>query len=201
MVMGRGVRDPAFGRVARSGPPENKVGPMRLAIGRHGGPGLLSPEGAGWPTVVDRRPAGRWWAIYLVAGTAMTLAFLVLHANILFNIVGLSSPIAILLGVRLNRPAQRLPWFLFAAGQGLFVAGDILSYNYQAIFGTDIPFPSLGDALYLAVYPCLVAGLLLVVRSRMPGRDMGSVMDPLIIAIAAGTISWVLLLAAMAMIR
>jgi PAS domain-containing protein len=141
---------------------------------------------------------GRSWAIYLAAGAALTISYVFLHENVLFNIVGLTSPIAILIGIHKHRPAQKLPWLLFAAGQALFVAGDILTYNYPAIFGTDVPFPSLGDPLYLAVYPCLVAGLLLVVRSRMPGRDTGSLIDSLIIAIGAGTISWVLILSPIA---
>ena len=110
----------------------------------------------------------------------------------------MSSSIAILVGIRLNRPTDPWPWLLFAAGQGLFWAGDILTYNYPAIFGMEVPFPSWGDPVYLAVYPCLVAGLLLVVRRRTPGRDTGNLIDSLIIAIGAGTISWVLLLSPIA---
>jgi diguanylate cyclase (GGDEF)-like protein/PAS domain S-box-containing protein len=171
---------------------------MGFAIGRFKVADLVRLGGAGDPAGrVDARPS-RWWAAYLAAGVAMTLAYVSLHAGVLFNLVGLSAPIVVLIGIRVNRPPHALPWLLFAAGLGFFVAGDILTYNYPAIFGTEVPFPSLGDPLYLAVYPCLVAGLLLVVRSRMPGRDMGSLIDSLIIAIGVGTVSWVLLLAPIA---
>ncbi|MEA2609596.1 MAG: hypothetical protein QOJ75_1839 [Chloroflexota bacterium] len=142
-----------------------------------------------------------WWAIYLAGGTALALAYFLmplLHQSVVYNLVCLSSPIAIVVGIRIHRPAQRLPWFLFAAGQALFVAGDIVTYNYSTLFGSEIPFPSVGDPIYLAVYPCLIGGLLLVVRSRMPGRDLGSLIDSLIIAISAGTVSWVLLVSPIA---
>jgi len=48
----------------------------------------------------------------------------------------------------------------------------VLSYNYAALFGGALPYPSVADAVYLAgVYPCTVAGLLLLIRLRNPGRD------------------------------
>jgi hypothetical protein len=170
---------------------------MRLALHRPAGTTPI-PERDDAPPSIRPGLAGRWWAIYVAAGTVLTLAYVVLHATILFNLVGISSPIAILVGIRRNRPAHPLPWILFAAGQALFVAGDIITYNYPAIFGTELPFPSLGDPVYLAVYPCLVAGLLLVVRRRTPGLDLGSLIDSLIIAIGAATVSWVLLLSPLA---
>jgi hypothetical protein len=83
---------------------------------------------------------------------------------------------------------------LFALGQMLFVAGDVITYNYDKIFGTDLPFPSIGDVLYLSVYPCLIAGILLLVRRRSPGRDRESLIDSLIVAIGVGVISWVFLM-------
>ena len=52
-----------------------------------------------------------------------------------------------------------------------------------------------GDVLYLAVYPCLMAGILILVAQRNPGRDRASLIDSLIIAIGAGVLSWVFLMA------
>ena len=145
-----------------------------------------------------RLPIRRWWVVYLVAGLALTAAYVLFQRNILFNVVGLSSPIAIVIGIRVHRPTRPLPWLLFAAGQALFFVGDVITYNYPELFGAEIPFPSLGDPFYLGVYACLVGGLILLVRSRMPGRDAGSLIDSLIIAIGAGTISWVLLVSPIA---
>ena len=127
----------------------------------------------------------------------MTAAYLVvpgLRLGPLFNLIAISSPIMILIAVRLWKPQTRLPWYLFALGMTFFVAGDVITYNYERFFGTTLPFPSIGDVFYLSVYPCLVAGILLLVRRSNPGGDRDSVIDSLIVAIGVGTISWVFLL-------
>ena len=51
---------------------------------------------------------------------------------------------------------------------------------------------------YLLVYPCLVGGLLLLIRERNPGRDRDSVIDSLIVAIGVGTMQWVFLMSPVA---
>ena len=69
----------------------------------------------------------------------------------MFNAIGFSAVVAIVVGVRIHRPAARWPWYLIALGQALFVAGDVLAYNYRAFFGRALPFPSIADPVYLAV--------------------------------------------------
>ena len=44
------------------------------------------------------------------------------------------------------------------------------------------------------MYPCLIAGILLLVRRRSPGRDREGLIDSLIIAVGIGVISWVFLM-------
>jgi PAS domain S-box-containing protein len=113
----------------------------------------------------------------------------------MFNVIGLSAAVAIVIGVRLHQPAYPLPWYLFAVGQTLFVGGDVIAYNYQQFFHQELPFPSIADVLYLAVYPMLVAGLFLLVRRRSPGKDRASLIDSLILTVGAGLLSWVFLMA------
>ena len=131
----------------------------------------------------------------------MTAAFLFvpgLRLGPLFNVIAISSPIVIVIAVRMWKPQTRLPWYLFALGQAFFVAGDVITYNYDRFFGTELPFPSAGDVFYLSVYPCLIAGILWLIRLRTPGGDRESVIDSLIVAIGVGTISWVFLLSPLA---
>ncbi len=140
----------------------------------------------------------RAWYVYLAAGSVVLTAFVFVHSirvGPLFNAVGLSAAVAMVVAVRMHRPAQRLPWYLVAIGQVLFVTGDVITYNYHRIFGTQPPFPSIGDLFYLSVYPFLIAGLLLLIRRRSPGRDRASLIDSLIISVGVGAISWVWLLA------
>ena len=61
---------------------------------------------------------------------------------------------------------QRLAWSMLAAGLALSAAGDIYwTVLWYAPGG--VPYPSGADALYLAAYPCLYAGIGLLIRSRV----------------------------------
>jgi PAS domain S-box-containing protein len=113
----------------------------------------------------------------------------------MFNVLGASSAVAILVGVRVNKPRRKLPWYLFSAGLILFVGGDVVTYNYQRFFHAELPFPSIGDVLYLAVYPLLVIGLLILIRRLTPGGDRTSLIDSLIITVGVALASWVFLMA------
>ena len=95
----------------------------------------------------------RAWLLYLAAGFA-TLAIWefapALKIGPVFNVIAFSSPVAIVVAVRLWKPEARAPWYLFALGQALFVAGDVITYNYDKFFnGAELPYPSIGDVLYL----------------------------------------------------
>jgi diguanylate cyclase (GGDEF)-like protein/PAS domain S-box-containing protein len=136
--------------------------------------------------------------VYLMLGCAATAVFLVVpgaRSGALFNAIGLSSPIVIGLSLRARSTGNRLPWILIGAGQALFVLGDVITYHYDQLFGTELPYPSVGDLFYLSVYPCLIAGILLLVRRRSPGHDREGVIDSLIVAIGVGVLSWVFLIA------
>ncbi|HWL90122.1 MAG TPA: EAL domain-containing protein [Actinomycetota bacterium] len=143
----------------------------------------------------------RGWFLYICGGVLVTAAFLFVpgfRQGWLFNVIAISSPIVIVIAVRVWTPQTRLPWYLFALGQAFFVAGDVITYNYDRFFGTELPFPSVGDVFYLSVYPCLILGILWLIRLRTPGGDRDSVIDSLIVAIGVGTISWVFLLSPLA---
>lgn len=137
-----------------------------------------------------------WW-LYLALMVPISAAYLTgpLDAGPVFNVIGFSAVVAIVLGVRMHKPAARLPWYLIALGQTFFVAGDALSYNYKTFFGTALPFPSVADPVYLAVYPLTIAGLLLLIRRRNPGRDWASLVDAMIVTLGLALLSWVFLIA------
>jgi diguanylate cyclase (GGDEF)-like protein/PAS domain S-box-containing protein len=146
--------------------------------------------------------ARAWW-LYLAAMASLTAAYICAHftgprwlnGGPVYNVIGGSAVVALLIGARMNKRSRRLPWYLFAVGQTLFVTGDALAYNYERIFGTPLPFPSIADAFYLAFYPLLVAGMLVLIRERNEARDSASLIDALIITVAAATFSWIYLMA------
>ena len=147
--------------------------------------------------MTQTRVCRRAWWLYLVVVLPVAVLYLggPLNAGPVFNLIGFSGAIAILIGVRTHRPAARLAWYLLAAGLGFFVAGDVLSHNYAALFGTSLPFPSAADAVYVGgVYPCTVAGLVVLIRRRNPGRDWAGLLDAMIVTIGLGLLSWVFLI-------
>jgi diguanylate cyclase (GGDEF)-like protein len=136
-------------------------------------------------------------AAYLVGG----LVLLGLHSaleigsqaqNLTYDVVGGSAVAAALVGAWHFRPERRLPWVLMALGQASFVAGDLLWNWYEAI--GEEPFPSFADVLYLAGYPFIAIGLLLLIRRRIGGGDRGGVLDAAILTTAAAILSWTFLM-------
>jgi diguanylate cyclase (GGDEF)-like protein/PAS domain S-box-containing protein len=139
----------------------------------------------------------RPWVAYPVVVAVVAVLYLAgpLHAGPVFNLLGASSAVAVLAGVRRYRPRGRTAWDLIALGLALFVAGDVLAYNYDGLFGGPLPFPSIADPFYLAIYPCLVLGLLMLLRLSDPMRDRATLIDALVVTIGVGTLSWVFLMA------
>ena len=153
--------------------------------------------------------ARRTWWLYLAGVLALTLAYTLaqawgpspLRSGLVFNLIGGSSVVALVAGARRSPAGHRLPWYLLATGQAMFVTSDVLAYNYMRLFGEPLPFPSPADPFHLAFYPLLVAGMLLVVRERNERRDQARLIDALIVALALATLLWVFLIAPYADVR
>ncbi len=140
----------------------------------------------------------RAWQLYLSCGLAALLAFLLvpgLRQRSIFDLIAVSSPIAVVVAVRVWKPPVRAPWYLFALGLASFAIADVIAAGNDRLSGTGLPVPSVGDVLRLSAYPFLVAGILLLARSRHPLRSRESLIDSLIVAIGVGVMSWVFLMA------
>ena len=137
----------------------------------------------------------RMWLLYLAAVTLLIPFYFLLdleNRGLLLNVIGISTVVTIVLGARSNRVQPRLPWYLLAAGQLMFVLGDVIAYTY---FGEEVTFPSIADPIYLSVYPLAVAGLLILIHQRAPRHDRASLIDSVTIAVSLGVLSWVFLIA------
>jgi diguanylate cyclase (GGDEF)-like protein/PAS domain S-box-containing protein len=141
----------------------------------------------------------RVWLAYLAGGVVLTALYLTVAplkgSGPVMNLLGLSPVVAILCGIRLHQPESKTPWYWFAGGFLLFWLGDLYTYSYPKLFGADVPFPSPGDASYVAVYPVLMVGLLLVVHRRgARSTDRGAI-DAAILTIGMAVPSWIALIA------
>jgi diguanylate cyclase (GGDEF)-like protein/PAS domain S-box-containing protein len=140
------------------------------------------------------------WQGYVTFGVVGIFLYLLVPplkgSPVLFNCLGMTSWIAVIVGIRRNRPRYALPWWLFAFGFFLYWLGDVYTYSYpQLILHGEVPFPSIGDAIYLTVYPAQMLGLLLLVRRRNPQRNRNTLIDAAILTLGLSLLSWVLQIA------
>jgi signal transduction histidine kinase len=107
--------------------------------------------------------------LYLVAGLAATGLYFVLPWNsfsqaLLYDAIGATSALVVVCGAYIHRPSLRVPWYLFGAGLLAFSLGDVLFNLYDQVWNREPPVPSVADVFYLAGYPFLAVGLVLLVR-------------------------------------
>ncbi|MDX6408945.1 MAG: hypothetical protein QOE13_2016 [Gaiellaceae bacterium] len=134
--------------------------------------------------------------VYLAAGLAAIGLYFALPWNstaqlLLYDFVGVSSAVAIVVGTRRHRPTLALAWYLFAAGLTAFAVGDVLFNFYSRIWDRELPVPSVADGFYLGAYPLLAVALILLVL-RMLSRDRRvGVVDAALLTVAFGICHWV----------
>jgi diguanylate cyclase (GGDEF)-like protein len=145
--------------------------------------------------------AGGWrarvWAWALTASALLIVAYpLMPDAGrlVVYRLLGVVGVAGIVAGARLHGLRLRGPWLLLALGQTAFVLADVVGDlgGAPSVAG---PRETFTDALYLAGYPLLVAGLAQLGRRRTAGRDPAGRLDAVIVAIGAGLVVWVFLLA------
>lgn len=136
------------------------------------------------------------WRWYLAAGIVIVGCYPLVPAGVCQDVVyvalGASSVAAIVVGVRIHRPIRSLPWHLMAVGLLLWVIGDAVDSWFEDVEHI-YPFPSAADGFYLAAYPLLALGLLLLIRGRRPRRDVAGLLDSATLTAGLGLLSWVLL--------
>ncbi|OBG22822.1 diguanylate phosphodiesterase [Mycobacterium sp. 852002-51057_SCH5723018] len=108
----------------------------------------------------------------------------VFFAKNLYTVLNLSA--AALIAVRAYRvEADRWAWSLISAGMTLSAMGDVV----YAIWVPVPKSPSVADPEYLAFYPLVYAGLLLLMRSRLKQVPIPIRLDSLVCALAAAAVA------------
>ena len=136
------------------------------------------------------RPAGlNWvWAVLIIL---MTLE----AVNELFGIGGppslyelwfhdavLAAAAVLILARAVYEPATRRAWLAFGLAMALWCVGTIL---WSLVYGgqTDPPYPSFADVFWLLWYPLIAAGIVALIRVRIPHFELHRWMDGLAIAL------------------
>lgn len=140
----------------------------------------------------------RAWRLYLLLGLVGVFGYSFLPSgflqNLHYQVLGIVAVAVMSIGLRLNRPAFALPWYLVIGGQALLVVGDGIYNYYELILHVESPFPSLADAAYLGGYLVTICGVALMLRSRAAGSDAGDTLDAAIITVGLAIVVWVYLM-------
>jgi diguanylate cyclase (GGDEF)-like protein len=88
-----------------------------------------------------------------------------------------------------TRTHNRLGWGAIIGGQLLFLAGDATWAILEQMGSTT--YPNLGDGFYIAGYVVMALGFVTLWRAQRVLGNLGSLVDGLIVAVAAGVLLWV----------
>ena len=133
------------------------------------------------------------WKYVLIAGLGSIAVYFVLPLtgkDVAYSVLGSASVICILIGIRINRPSDRLGWYFLAIAGACFTLGDDAWSYYNVVLHSTVPFPSFADALYLSGYPFLFAGVLRLTRNQNRSARREDNADAAVVALGALAISW-----------
>jgi signal transduction histidine kinase len=142
-------------------------------------------------TVLDMARAwDRPSTVYLALGAALAAVYFALPSggaaqSTIYAVLGGGAVLGTLWAVRRHRPERALPWILLAFGNGLFVVGDVIG-----IVQSNPPTVSAADVAYLAGYPLLVAGLLILMFAAGGRTRLPALADAAIVAFAFAIAQW-----------
>jgi diguanylate cyclase (GGDEF)-like protein len=133
-----------------------------------------------------------WQAILLAGVAALAMSYLAryspggarLYQTWLYEGIELFAALGVLTRAILVR-AERSAWFFIGAGLLATTIGDIL---FDFWYGGSPPFPSAADVAYLAFYPLLYVGIVLLLRRRVSTFSASLWLDGLMAATAAGAL-------------
>ncbi len=146
-------------------------------------------------------PAARVIVGFVVATLAVA-AFLgsgLLPADVAFHfsewayvIIPVGAGIVLMAAAMTLRGQERVAWMAIGAGVLLWGCGELVWVLYEEALGVEVPYPGWADVFYLAGYPVMFAGILLLphVKPRRLER-IRLTMDTLAGTVAAAAIMWV----------
>lgn len=183
--LARPALEAAFGDATNTGPPLRRL----TGVARSGPAQPPEPrDGVRWPPTAIRI-ALTALAIGVVAFTLTSVLYpnasqSAFFAKSLYSLLNLAA--AALIAVRAYRlRVDRLAWSLIAAGMTMSALGDVV----YALWVPNGQSPSVADPEYLAFYPFVYAGLLLLMRSRLMRVPMPIRLDSLVCGLAIAAVA------------
>ena len=164
---------PVVGVAATVAGPAAVAGPATVA-----GPAAVAVPAAA-------RASRKWLAILLFGAVAVAAYYApVFDSNdraVAYIAIEAMAVAVVFASLRFRRPARPYAWALFGGGMLAVMLGDVVWLWLVQVENVQ-PSTSLADVFYIAEYPLLIAGVLLLVRAR---PDRATVLDTMIVTTAA----------------
>ena len=117
-------------------------------------------------------------------------------AELTYPLLSLGSVVAIVIGVRVNRPTVRQPWILLTGGMFLFFVGGVTRTAMGTLGVITAQRSIVPDLITIPGYFLAAAGFFAIVHARQRGRDseIDTLLDAAVSALAAMALGWLFLL-------
>lgn len=104
--------------------------------------------------------------------------------------IGAAAAVAVAVAAQRMRPGAAWAWRAVAAALAATVVGDAVYPSEQRLDTGPLGSSPWSDGAYIVAYALLAAGLVLFARRRLGGRELGSLLDAAVVAVAAGIVVW-----------
>jgi signal transduction histidine kinase/CheY-like chemotaxis protein len=147
--------------------------------------------------MTGQKPAIGPYRGYAVAVGIAACVFVLLPANSWIHDLwqvgfGWAGAATVVASMRHRRPASAAAWYLFATGVFLNASGILVAAVLGRTVGASaLTTPAVSDIFWLSLYPCLAAGIALLIRRMQTTRDQTILVDTVIITTALALLSWV----------
>ena len=137
-----------------------------------------------------RPTAIAWFVVIALAGAAVYFFALSGTAAAVYWDVSIAAMVGFGFVVASRLDRHRRAWMVILSGQAFFLIGDVCFAVLEHVFHSDA-YPNVGDIFYVAGYPFIAIGLIMLLRSNGTSRDVGGVIDGFIVATSAAVLLWV----------
>ena len=140
------------------------------------------------------------WAWYATAGLIAIAGYYSLtqagvgQAAVVTTINFTAAVAAAIAAVR-SQGTNRIAWTAIAVAMFLSSTASVPYYAYPLATGRPMPFPSVVDIPWLAMYPCFGVALWALTQRRRRAERLGDTLDAAILAVAGAATTWQYLIA------
>ncbi|WP_157239954.1 PAS domain S-box protein [Catenuloplanes japonicus] len=135
---------------------------------------------------MTRRLMAAHAAVMVVLGAAV---FTPIPDSVVFALIGLTTVTAIIVGVHVNGPMRRSPWWFLGATAAVMSIGDTFYGQHREGLAMVV-----SEIAYLTMFPLIVIGLIQLTRPSGLVRDRSRLLDWLTLGASAALLAWVLII-------